>query len=478
MSFRKSTSVFKGIRFRLTFVYSTLFGLFICVFAYVLLKQNLQFARQTFDSALFNFAIDISAQIEKTDFPLEKNFRIPKRELEKEFPFTLQETYYIVKSLNGEELLRGGNEIHRVRDIPYSSELAHEEDYTHRFLDLTEDGEEYRAVNMKVTSANERVMILQVLTPTSLLHEESERDLAVILFLIPTLILVSSILSYILAGNALIPIRELIKTTQSIAATNLSQRVPEPETGDEISELASTFNTLLGRLEKSWKAQENFVANASHQLNTPLAIIKGELDVLESKERSLEEHEKFRKSLREELLRLTALVQQMLLISRVEAGLESFNLRPVRIDEVLLSVTSRLTNRAREKKITIRFNMEEFEEDLLEIMGERQLLECLFENLVENAIKYSPRETVLSIGIKGNNNSLIVEIQDEGDGMEPEDFLKIIHSRFQRASQIMPGTGIGLSIANQISEFHRAELIYNRLSSGSLFQVKFPKKSI
>ncbi len=478
MFFKRSTSFVKGIRFRLTLVYSSLFGLFICVFAYVLLKQNLQFARQTFDSALFNFAIDISAQLEKTPLPLVEEFRMPERELEKEFPFTLQETYYLVKSLEGEVLLRGGNEAYRVSDIPYSQEISSEKDYTHRFLDLNENNQDYRAVNLKVTTREGKIIILQVSTPTSLLHEELQQDMALILILIPTLILFSSILSYILAGNALTPIRELIKSTQTIAATNLSRRVPEPQTGDEISELTTTFNTLLGRLEKSWKAQENFVANASHQLNTPLAIIKGELDVLESKERSLEDHERFRKSLREELLRLTALVQQMLLISRVEAGLESFSFRPVRIDEVLLAVTSRLSSRAKEKKITIRFNMEDLENDLLEIKGERQLLECLFENMVENAIKYSPTESMVSLQIEENKNSLVVTIQDEGEGMSSEQFQMIIHSRFQRATHLLPGTGIGLSIANKIAEHHGAVITYLQIERGSQFQVKFPKKIV
>lgn len=478
MSFRSSTSFFKGIRFRLTVVYATLFGLFICFFSYILLEQNLSFARQTFDSALFNFAIDISAQLEKTKLPLEGEFRMPNRELEKEFPFTLQETYYLVKSLSGKVLLTGGNPAYKVSDIPYSQKIATSKDYTHRFLDLSENGRSYRAVNLKVTNGSGEATILQVSTPTSLLHEESEEDVTVILFIIPTLILFSSIISYILAGKALAPIRELTKTTQSIAATNLSLRVPEPETGDEIAELTQTFNTLLGRLEKSWKAQENFVANASHQLNTPLAIIKGELDVLESKQRSLEDHERFRRSLREELLRLTALVQQMLLISRVEAGLENFSMRPVRIDEVLLAVTARLNTRAREKRINIRFNMEDLDDEVLELSGERQLLECLFENLIENAIKYSPPDTMVALDIQKSGESLVVNVQDEGSGMTEEAFQKSANSRFQRGNQILPGTGIGLSIAHQIAEFHEGRITYQKLKSGSLFQVRFPKKFV
>src|SRR5690606_35993502 len=153
-------------------------------------------------------------------------------------------------------------------------------------------------------------------------------------------------------------------------------RVPVAKTGDEVEELSKTFDNLLERLEKSFKAQENFVGNASHQLNTPLSIIKGELDVLESKPRSKEEHAKFLASLREEIERLIDLVKKMLLISRVESGLEKFEFQPIRLDDLLLTTSSRLRIKARENKVSVKFNIDENLNPLeLEIPGERQLLE-------------------------------------------------------------------------------------------------------
>lgn len=478
MSSNDVIKALRGVRFRLTLVYSTLFGLFICVFAYVISSHSIKISRSVFDSALLNYAIDVANPLERSSLPFKGELRVPLREHQKEFPFTLQETSYVVRSAAGDFLTQGGKSTQLGTTIPYDPSLATAPDYSHTFLSHKTKTNEYRVVNIKITSGSGLPLILQVASPMDALLQEEQRAFLTNLIVIPLLIIFSSILSYIIAGNALGPIRSLIKTANSIAASNLSLRVPEVDTGDEIFELSKTFNTLLERLEKSFKAQENFVANASHQLNTPLAIIKGELDVLESKDRSLEDHERFRKSLREELERLIGLVQQMLLVSRVEAGQESFHFLPVRLDEVLLTTSSRLSTRAREKKITIRFNLpESLDEESMIINGERQLLSCLFENILENAIKYSPAETVVRINIDLYDEGPIVEISDEGPGIGSNDLQGLLSQRFQRGSKILPGTGIGLAIASQIADYHGARIEYERgPSKGSLFKVVFVRK--
>jgi signal transduction histidine kinase len=292
--------------------------------------------------------------------------------------------------------------------------------------------------------------------------------------LVPLLILVSSFISYLIAGNALAPIKALTDTANNIAAQNLSHRVPVASTGDEVEELAKTLNGLLERLEKSFKAQEHFVANASHQLNTPLAIIKGELDVLQSKPRSVEEHTKYFVSLREEVERLIELVKNMLLVSRVEAGQEKFVFSPLRLDDLLLTITSRLRPKKREKRIQLKFNIDEDLQDL-EVMGEKQLLDSLFENIIENAIKYSPEESIIQLDIKNVGGKKEVWIRDEGPGMPEGDFEKVIADRFNRGTTLgIPGSGIGLAIANKIAEFHKATIEYRkREPRGSHLIVRF-----
>ncbi len=463
----------KGIRFRLTIVYSTLFGLFLCFFALILTSQYLQIASDDFDKALLNYAIDLSNEI---DFGKEKPVvRIPIREEKKLFPFIVNQTFFAVRSIEGRYLVKSPNQF-SLTEIPYKKDLALKEDYTHRFQTIEQDGDIFRAVNLKMSSNSGEPVILQVGTSASILRDQETRYKIVNVITIPLLILISSIISYLLSGNAIAPIQSMTDAANNIAAKNLSLRVPVADTQDEVSELGKTLNTLLERLEKAFTAQENFVANASHQLNTPLSIIKGELDVLESKTRSLDDVNRFHKSLREELERLIDLVKNMLLISRVEAEQEKFSFLPLRIDELLLSVSARLAPKAREKKMNLRFNMDEDLHDDAEVLGEKQLLTAMFENILDNAIKYGPLDSTVKIEIGSMGGILEVRIEDQGPGVPEIEMSKILTSRFQRGTNIMPGTGIGLSIAQQIAAYHNAKISYRQLQpQGSLFIVAFTK---
>lgn len=467
------SKIFKGIRFRLTVVYSTLFGLCICAFAYVISTQYFQSGREDFDSGLFNYAIDLSEYIRIDKSNLKIGFQIPRSEIKKAFPFILNQTYYSVRTIEGKVLMKSSKQF-PFEEIPYNNALPLKHDYTHRFLSFHNGKESYRAVNLKISNEAGTEMILQVATPSNVIEERERNHLIITGLMVPLLILTSSFISFLIAGNALSPIKSLTDTANNIAAQNLSHRVPVVQTGDEVEELAKTLNGLLERLEKSFKAQEHFVANASHQLNTPLAIIKGELDVLESKPRTPEEHMKYFRSLREELERLIELVKNMLLVSRVEAGQEKFVFSPLRLDDLLLTITSRLRPKKREKRIQVRFNIDE-ELQNLEVMGEKQLLDSLFENIIENAIKYSPEDSIIRLDIKNVNDKIEVWIRDEGPGMDEEEFARIMAGRFQRGSTIgIPGSGIGLAIANKIAGFHKAKISFKKLQPhGSHFIVRF-----
>ncbi len=480
MSLTKWNRSLKGVRFRLTLVYSTLFGLFLVIFAYIMTQQYFENNRNDFDSSLINYAIDLSGYLSFDKSGVNISLKVPESEEQKNFPFILSQTFYSIRDIAGNILSKShdaGNSVSPL--IPYNPSLPLKQDYTHRLLSFKKDDNFYRAVNLKITTLTGQEMILQVGSNyNSVIDRENKYTLMTIL-MVPLFILASSIFSFLLAGNALTPIKTLTDSANNIAAQNLSLRVPLVDTGDEVQELALTLNNLLERLEKSFQAQENFVSNASHQLNTPLAIMKGELEVLQSKERSKEEINKFHQSLREELQRLIELVKNMLLISRVKSGIEKFAFRPIRLDELLLSTTSRLRFKAKERKITIRYNIDEnlttFD---LEVLGERQLLDAVFENILDNAIKYSPQESLIELVLKRVNNQTEVWISDEGPGMSKKDFDLIIKTRFQRASENISGTGLGLSLANKIAGFHSARIEYEKPPhQGSLFKVIFPKRS-
>lgn len=476
MSSVKWNKHFKGIRFRLTLVYSTLFGLVLCVFAYVITSEYFQSGRKDFDSGLINYAIDLSDHISSDASGVHIDFKVSDSDIKKAFPFTLKQTYYALRDIQGNVLAKSSNDA-PFEEIPYNPTLPQDEDYTHRLITFESNSDYYRAINLKMTLNEKRVVILQVATIYNAVIERENNHLLVTFLMVPLMILGSSFVSFLIAGNALSPIRTLIDSANKIAAQNLSLRVPEVDTGDEVEELSKTLNSLLDRLEQSFNAQKNFVSNASHQLNTPLAIIKGELDVLQSKERSPEEFKKFFESLREEVERLIELVKNMLLISRVKSGLATFVFHPVRLDDLLLSTTTRLNKKAREKKIVIRYDIDEYlTPSDLEVLGEKQLLDAVFENLLDNAIKYSPEGSVIQMSIKKVDDHTAVWIQDQGPGMSHEEFQLMTANRFARGTDAIPGTGIGLPIASKIASFHNARISCKKLSpQGSLFMVDFPK---
>ena len=452
------------------------------MFAFITSQQYLNNARQDFDSALLNLAIDLAGQVKLENSDFTSRIELPRKEMIKQFPFPLGLTTFFVRSIDGKILASSQSEENLQDFIPYNKDLALKEDYTHRFQEVIYKEKPLRAINIKLTSQSGQALILQVATPSDILKSQESRFFWLNILTIPLFIITSSFAAFIIAGRALSPVKLLTEIADNIAAKNLSQRVPEFQTRDEIGNLSRTLNSLLSRLEKSFKAQENFVANASHQLNTPLAIIKGELDVLESKTRSPEETVRFQKSLREELERLIELVRNMLLISRVEAGQENFIFNDVRLDELLLGVSSRLGSKAREKSITLGFNIDEqlLDSDDVIVQGEKQLLECLFENLLDNAIKYSPEESTIKILMKESAGRLEVMLQDQGPGIEENDLKDILSQRFHRGSKVLlPGTGIGLSIAYQIADHHKATITYTKTEpKGSLFTISFSKQKV
>jgi signal transduction histidine kinase len=272
-------------------------------------------------------------------------------------------------------------------------------------------------------------------------------------------------------------VKLIIQKANAIEANQLKERVPVPDSRDEIFNLAVTINSLLSRLEKAFQSQERFIADASHQLKTPLAILRGELDLLLKKERSSEEVDAFLRSLSQEIDHLSKMVEDLLLLARTDAGVETFLFEKVRLDEVLIGEVARLEKLARTKSVKLKLNVDPNIKDF-EVKGDVDLLKCLFHNVIENAIKYSPESSPIEVDLKqslGDNDKLIVEVRDQGPGIAPEELDKIFE-RFHRsanARNLGLGAGLGLAVAKKIADLHGAEIAAKSLKSqGSQFTVQ------
>jgi signal transduction histidine kinase len=304
-------------------------------------------------------------------------------------------------------------------------------------------------------------LILQIAVPLDLPHQE-RRDLLLFFLLgIPAFLLVAGLAGVWMSKRALRPVHDMTLKAQLITGVEkLKERIPVPEAHDEIHELAETFNGLLDRLDKAFASQDRFISNASHQLKTPLTILKGELERLRKAPMAEPDVSTGLESAAGEIDRLIQLVQDLLLLARLEAGRDTLALAPVRLDEVLMRAVARLQKLARKKNIqlTTHFSAENDGSELdAEVWGDDELLESMIENFIENAIKYSPLDSTVELEMHTGADAVLVRVKDRGPGVPPELRQKIFE-RFSRGqpSNIIPGAGLGLSIAAEIARIHGA----------------------
>jgi signal transduction histidine kinase len=268
------------------------------------------------------------------------------------------------------------------------------------------------------------------------------------------------------------PVNEIIKQVSNITDTNLNMRLFEGNGRDELAELAITFNSMLERIEKSFELQQNFVANASHELRTPLTSIIGNIEVSLSRQRSAEEYILILKTILEEAERLHKLSDGLLNIAQASVDIKSLKMEYIRIDEVLEESKNVVQNQMPESKMELNFtNMPSNSDDLL-ILGNRYLLMIAFENIIENANKFSNNKRV-KIDLIYTLKTIVIVISDFGIGIPGKDLNNVLQTfyRAENARQFS-GSGVGLSLSQKILLLHKAKLsIQTELGKGTVVTI-------
>jgi signal transduction histidine kinase len=348
-------------------------------------------------------------------------------------------------------------------------------------IDKVLPAENYRQITY-LAKRGKPLFILQIAVPMTLLEREARSMVLFFLIGIPITLLLAGIGGFYLANKALEPVRDVIDKAEQLNPSNLSERLPEHGTDDEIRHLTVTLNGLLGRIEKAFESHEHFIADASHQLKTPLAILRGELDVFRSKPRSPEEVESFVDSSAEELRHMSRLLDDMLLLAKMEAGSGSLTVRDVRLDEVMLEIVARFELIAKRKSIAIRLDLQDLTagnagDDFL-VKGDPDLLLSMFRNLIDNAIKYSPEGSPVEVQLTNEAYRVVVQIRDFGPEIAPDQAERIFR-RYERGNLTISkvsGTGLGLPIARRIAEMHGGNIsILLDNPPGKAFQVEMKK---
>jgi signal transduction histidine kinase len=290
----------------------------------------------------------------------------------------------------------------------------------------------------------------------------------------PIALLLATLAGYALAGLSLRPVDTMRRRAAVISAEIPGERLPVPRTGDEIERLGETLNEMLARLEAALERERDFVADAGHELRTPLALLRTELELALRHGGSPEELRTAVRTSSEEVDRLAQLAEDLLLIARSDRGRLPLRLEELDASELLGSVARRFEWRAQEAGRRLSF------EDVaagLQVLGDRIRLEQALGNLVENALRHGGGEVRLSASAA--DGSVELHVVDEGDGFSP-DFLERAFERFTRSDQARSrgGAGLGLSIVRVIAEAHGGRAhVGNRDRGGADVWVVLPTGS-
>ncbi|MFC3809886.1 sensor histidine kinase [Lacihabitans lacunae] len=288
-------------------------------------------------------------------------------------------------------------------------------------------------------------------------------------------ILLTIVFGFIFSGQSLKPISRINQEVSKITAYNLTKKLSTSNNKDEIAQLARNFNEMLSRIERSFELQKSFVSNASHELRTPLAAIKSEIQVALEKERNSTEYQNILKTLYIDNQRLIQLTNGLLQLAKSEKGDESVQLSPIRIDEVLFEVQDELMHQHTNYQIAIDFEEIPEDDNWVTVLGNKPLLKTVFNNLFDNACKYS-EDKLATVNIRFNRRNCIVMVSDKGIGI-PNDELDKVFEPFYRTKNAssFKGHGIGLSICKRIIDMHKGRIVVkSEVGEGSTFNIILP----
>ena len=278
-----------------------------------------------------------------------------------------------------------------------------------------------------------------------------------------------------LARRALRPISETADAVKRISDRNLNEKLPEPGTKDEIDQLIKVFNELLGRLDLAFDTQRRFTSDASHEIGTPLTVLKGNTEVALLERHHPEEYEAILRSNLEEIERLSQLTSNLLLLARSDAGEPQITKDVLSLNEQVPPIISRLLPLAEDHGISLDLNIG----TPVFIEGDRLALQQIIFNLVSNALRYTPAGGRVEVKISlDHNHKAKLEVIDTGLGISRQDLPRIF-DRFYRAKSARgrepAGSGLGLAICRTLAEAHGGQIDVESVPGrGSCFTLVLP----
>ncbi|HCW03579.1 MAG TPA: hypothetical protein DGK91_02960 [Clostridium sp.] len=312
-----------------------------------------------------------------------------------------------------------------------------------------------------ITYEGSTIGILEIISPMSLIEKLITGVSKIVLIGAGAFTIIMTLLIVYIAGKMTKPINKLARAATKFAGRDFTP--VEIKGSDEISQLSESFNNMGVQLQDYIQRQKQFVSNVSHELKTPLTAIKGYSEYLKDEVGDRQDLQKAIYHLNNEATRLGKLVDEVLTLSRMDNSSESFNFQEIDLSELVKDSVEKMQLRAEKYHIKTRSEIQEN----IYIKGDKEKLLQVFINLLDNAIKFSPPQSIVEVTLKKEDNKALLRIRDYGIGI-PKEAASKIFERFYRAENAegIVGTGLGLSIAKHIIDGHKGDIELNPLIEG------------
>lgn len=298
------------------------------------------------------------------------------------------------------------------------------------------------------------------------------RNLFLVAFIaLPFFIALVALGSYLIVKKAFRPLENITETAMAInEAKDLFRRIHLSSGADEFCRLADTFDELFGRLERSFEAEKQFAADASHELRTPVSIIKGACEYAEKYDETVEERQETISMIHRQALKMSDLISKLLSMTRLEQGTESVHMETVDFGELLHSVCEAQGYDCEHLILAV--------PEQITVRADSVLLSQLVRNLIENAFKYGKPEGHVWVSLEKNGKEILLQVRDDGIGIPAEEQEKI-WKRFYQVDASRGeegGAGLGLALVQQIAQMHGGYMtLESEPDSGSTFTLHLPE---
>jgi heavy metal sensor kinase len=328
--------------------------------------------------------------------------------------------------------------------------------------------------SLLVASRREDPFIIQVGYTETVSREVMGRLLSIFGVLLPVVLFISFASGWWMAGVVLRPVSQISRLATRITAENLNERIPERGVRDELGELITTINGMIGRLQTSFEHIKNFSLRVAHELKTPLTIMKGETELALGKALTPEEAQGIIASTLEEIVRMSRIVDNLLTLSKADAGQIAMEHQTVELSALIQELCEDALTLAAGKQIEVACLCPE----KLHVLGDPDRLHQLFRAILTNAVQFTDSGGRIRLQCTRSNKDALVEIEDTGIGIPPGDLEKIFEPFYRSEdarTRVKSGSGLGLSIAQWIVRAHKGTIrARSDPGKGSCFSIRLP----